>query len=102
STFGTVHENLEPWLYFFLEIVLQQSKLAVSLITDKRMETMLSKNQLAVWQYVQNKNETTIGDIVKDTGVSRPTVKQAVVKLQDLRKIEMLGLGRGARYRAIS
>lgn len=98
KTFGTDHENLEPWLSFFLEIVLQQSKLAVGLITDERVETLLSKNQLSVWQYVQNKEETTIGDIVRDTGVSRATVKQALVKLQSIGKIEMLGIGRGARY----
>jgi Fic family protein len=99
NTFGTDHENLEPWLSFFLEIVLQQSKRAVGLITDERVEIVLSKNQLTIWQYVQTKGETTIGAIVKDTGVSRATVKQAVVKLRDLNKIEMLGIGRGARYR---
>lgn len=99
KSFGTDHENIEPWLLFFLEIVLQQSKAAVHLITDERVETLLSKNQLTVWQYVQHKGEASIGDIVKDTGVARATVKQAVVKLQDLEKIEMLGVGRGARYR---
>lgn len=99
NTFGGDHEDLGPWLSFFLEIVFQQSKAAVRLITDERIETQLSKNQLAVWQYILQQEETTMGDIVRDTGVSRATVKQAVVKLQDLKKIEMLGVGRGARYR---
>ncbi|MBI5620399.1 Fic family protein [Candidatus Gottesmanbacteria bacterium] len=101
NTFGTDHESIEAWLSFFLEILLQQSELAVALITDERIEKILSKNQLAVWQYVQSKGETVIGDIVRNTGVSRPTVKQALVKLKDLEKIEMLGVGRGARYRKI-
>ncbi|MEK7141120.1 MAG: Fic family protein [Patescibacteria group bacterium] len=99
NTFGTDHENLEPWLSFFLEIVLRQSKLAVGLITDEHVEKILSKNQLAVWQYIQHTEETTIGNIVKYSGVSRATVKQALVKLQRIEKIEMLGIGRGARYR---
>lgn len=99
NTFGTDHENLETWLSFFLEIVLQQSKAAVRLITDEHVETMLSKNQLSVWQYIQDRGEASTGDIVSDTGVSRATVKQIVVKLKDLGKIEMLGVGRGARYR---
>ena len=99
KTFGTDYENLEPWLSFFLEIILQQSKLAVGLITGERVETTLSKNQLAVWQYVQHNDEITIGDIVRDTGVSRATVKQVLVKLQRVSVIEMLGIGRGARYR---
>jgi len=99
KTFGTNYENLELWLSFFLEIILQQSKLAVGLITGERVETTLSKNQLAVWQYVQHKDEITIGDIVRDTGVSRATVKQVLVKLQGVSAIEMFGIGRGARYR---
>jgi Fic family protein len=99
KTFGTDHENIEPWVSFFLEIILQQSKAAVHLMTDKRIETQLSKHQLTVWQYVQNTGETTMGDIVRDTHVSRATVKQVVVKLQKIGKIEMLGRGRGARYR---
>ena len=99
NTFGTDHENIEPWLSFFLEIVMQQSTLAVGLITDDRVEKILSKNQLAVWQYVQNISEATIGNIVTYTGISRATVKQALVKLQHIEKIEMFGIGRGARYR---
>jgi Fic family protein len=99
NTFGTEHENLDPWLSFFLDIVLEQSKRAVSLITDERSETILSKNQLAIWQYIQIKGEVAVGDIVKDTNISRATVKQSVVKLQELGKIEMLGIGKGARYR---
>lgn len=99
NTFGTDHENLEPWLSFFLEIVMQQSKRAVDLITGTRIETLLSKNQLVVWQYIQHTGETTVRDIVKNTGVSRATVKQTLVKLQAVGIIEMLGMGRGARYR---
>lgn len=99
NTFTTTHEDLEPWLSFFLEIVLQQARLAVGLITDKHMETTLSKNQLAIHRYLQSVYEATIGDIVKNTDVSRATVKQALVKLQATGTIEMLGLGRGARYR---
>jgi Fic family protein len=99
NTFGSDHENLEPWLWFFLDIVMKQSKLAINLITDERVETILSKNQLMVWQYIEKNGEVTTGIIVKDTGVSRATVKQVLVKLRDLGKIEMLGIGRGARYR---
>lgn len=99
NTFGSHYENLEPWLSFFLEIMMQQTKRAVNLITDERIETTFSKNQLTVWRYIQNKGEATIGVIVKDTNVSRATVKQALIKLQDIDNIEMLGVGRGARYR---
>jgi Fic family protein len=99
NTFGTDSENLDPWMTFFLDIVLEQSKRAVSLITEERFETILSKNQRVIWQYIQGMEEVAVGDIVKGTEISRATVKQAVVKLQELGKIEMLGSGRGSRYR---
>ena len=99
NTFGTEHENLAPWLSFFLDILIQQSKLAVALITGKHIEKILSKNQLTVWQYIQDEKETTTGDIVKNTRISRATVKQSVAKLQAMGKIELFGIGRGARYR---
>lgn len=99
NTFETNHENLEPWLSFFLKIMTQQSMLAISLIKKNHVEKILSKNQLIVWQYIQNKEEATIGNIIKDTGISRATVKQIIAKLVQLKKIEMFGIGRGARYR---
>lgn len=99
NTFGSGYENLEPWLSFFFEIMTKQTKLAVNLITDERVETSFSKNQLMIWQYIEKNREATTGIIVKDTGISRATVKQVLMKLQDLGKIEMLGIGRGARYR---
>ncbi len=101
NTLGTDTEDLQPWLLFFLEILAQQSKLAVHLISEENVEKILSSNQLAVWQYIQRAGETAIGEIVKHTGISRATVKQVVAKLQDLEKIEMLGTGRGARYRKV-
>ncbi len=98
NTFESDYEKLEPWLSFFLEIMMQQSKLAIHLITDEHMETSFSKNQLMVWQYIEKNREVATGIIVKDTGIPRATVKQTLVKLQNLGKIEMLGIGRGARY----
>lgn len=98
KTFGTKNENLESWLTFFLSICAMQAKLAVSLMGRQQIEKLLSKQQLTVWQYIQNQKEVTVGAIMKNTGISRGTVKQVIAKLQQMGHIEMLGIGRGARY----
>ena len=101
KTFKTKQENIIPWLDFFLTIFLKQSQMAVELLSKENIEKLLSKKQLAVWQYFQEIEETTTGGIIKKTEIARPTVKQALDRLLRLKKIERIGLGRGARYRKL-
>jgi len=72
-----------------------------SSISDKDLNKILSPKQLAVWQYFQEVEETTTGEIIKKTKIARPTVKQALDKLLRLKKVERIGLGRSTRYRKI-
>ena len=99
KTFKTDHEDITPWLDFFLTIFLKQSKMAVELLSKESIEKLLSVKQLAVWEYLQRVDETTTGEIVKKAKVARPTVKQVLDKLLRFKKIERIGLGRSARYR---
>lgn len=101
KTFKTKHENIIPWLDFFLSIFLKQSQMAVELLSKENIEKLLSKKQLAVWQYLQEVDETTTGEIIKKTKIARPTVKQALDKLLRLKKVERIGLGRSTRYRKL-
>ncbi|MBU2540150.1 Fic family protein [Patescibacteria group bacterium] len=101
KTFKTEKEDIVPWLDFFLEIFLKQSKMAIDLLSKENVEKLLSVKQLAVWEYLQKINETTTGEIVNNTKIARPTVKQALDKLLRLKKIERIGLGRSARYRKL-
>ncbi len=101
KTFKTDHEDITAWLDFFLTIFLKQSKMAVELLSKENIEKLLSKKQLAVWEYLQRVDETTTGEIVKKSKVARPTVKQALDKLLRLKKVERIGLGRSARYRKL-
>ncbi|MCL4360214.1 Fic family protein [Patescibacteria group bacterium] len=98
NTFGSGQEHLEPWFTFFLSVMTAQSNLAVSLLRGEQIETLLSKQQQVIWQYMQEHHEVRTGVIIKDTGIPRATVKQALVKLQHLGRIAMLGRGRGARW----
>lgn len=101
KTLDTKKENITEWLNFFLDIVLKQSQLAVELLSKENIEKILSEKQLIVWHYVQTVKETSTGDIVRNTKMARPTIKQALEVLLRLKKIERVGLGRSARYRKL-
>lgn len=101
KTFKTKRETIIPWLRFFLSVFEKQSEMAVELLSSANIEKLLSKRQLAVWQYLQKRDEATAGDIAKQTKVIRPTVNQALDKLLRLKKIERIGLGRSTRYRRL-
>lgn len=101
KTLNTSKETIIPWLDFFLEILLQQSKKAIALLSEENVEKILSVKQLTIWQYIQNVNEATPKEIVEKTKISRPTVNQVLDKLIRLKKIERLGQGRSTRYRKL-
>ncbi|MBI2409948.1 Fic family protein [Candidatus Kaiserbacteria bacterium] len=99
KTFKTQYEKATPWLEFFLNVLLAQIKEAIALLSRENIERILSPKQLAVWQYVEKSAEATPQEISKATGVSRPTVSQALTVLVRLKKVERVGQGRTTRYR---
>ncbi len=99
NTFKTKQENINAWLEFFMNTLLAQARGAVKLLTEENMETILSPNQWAVWQYLQTVEEASPGEISKKSKVARPTVNQALQKLLKMKKIARLGMGRATRYR---
>ncbi len=101
KTFNTEKENIESWLVFFLDIILQQSKMAVELLSQENIEKILSPKQLAVWKYLAVSEEATPQMIAEHAKVARPTVNQALDKLLRLKRIERIGLGRSTRYKKV-
>lgn len=93
--------DVTPWLNFFLDILLEQSKQAVDLLSKENIEKLLSPKQLAVWRYLNTVPEASPAEISIAAKVARPTINQAVDKLLRLKKIERIGLGRTTRYRKI-
>lgn len=98
KTFKTKHGNIIPWLSFFLKIIFKQSEIAVDLLSAQHIEKTLSKNQLAVWQYLRKVTEASPLNITQNAEVARPTVNQALNKLLKLKLVKRIGLGRGTRY----
>lgn len=101
KTLGTKKENITDWLDFFLGLILKQSQMAVELLSKENIEKILSEKQLIVWHYIGTVKETNTGNIMKNTKIIRPTIKQALGVLLRLKKIERVGLGRSARYRKL-
>lgn len=101
KTFKTDKENINPWLDFFLTILLKQSQMAIGLLTSENIEALLSPKQLAVWEFLQTVNEATPNEISEKANVARPTVNQVINKLLDMKKVERIGEGSGIRYRKI-
>ncbi|MBI5728371.1 MAG: Fic family protein [Candidatus Magasanikbacteria bacterium] len=101
KTIKKENEDIIPWLNFFLDIFLEQSKRAVELLSKENIEKLLSPKQLAVWKYLITVQEATPAEISEHAKVARPTINQALDKLLRLKKIERIGLGRTTRYKIL-
>ncbi len=101
KTLKANHPNIISWLNFFFSIIIEQSKMAVELLSKENIEKLLSVKQLAIWQYLQTVDEASPREIANKTKVARPTINQALDRLMRLKRIERIGLGRSTRYRRI-
>lgn len=98
KTLKTKRADISPWVNFFLDVLLTQSQMAIKLLTQTNIETILSPQQLIVWNYMKNVEQTTPKEISQETGVPRPTINQVINKLLELKMIERIGQGATTRY----
>ncbi len=98
NTFKTKKQNITYWLEFFMEVLLNQARYAIKIISKENIESVLSNKQLLVWECLQKSFEITPKQIFEQTQIARPTINQALEKLIQLKKIKRLGLGRATRY----
>lgn len=101
KTIKTKDESIIAWLEFFLDVFLQQSQLAVELLSAENVEKLFSPTQLKVWEYIQEAGLASPMEMSDKTGVPRPTVNQVLDKLLKLKRIERIGLGRATRYKKL-
>lgn len=101
KTFKSNNETIVPWLDFFLTILLKQSEMAIDLLSKENIERLLTKKQLAVWNYLDKTDSASPREISEKTKVAYPTVRQALDKLMRLKKVERLGQGRSTSYRKL-
>lgn len=101
KTLKTKTEDINPWLDFFLSIIFEQAKSAVSLLSKESIEKLFSPKQILVLEYFQTMDEVTPGELSKKLKIARPTVSQVLSRLLQFKKIERIGLGRSTRYRKV-
>ncbi len=98
-TFKSGSADITPWMRFFLNVLLTQSKQALDLLSHAQTEQLLSPQQELAWKHISKNETATPSEITKATNVPRPTVNQALRKLLRLKLIERIGSGRSTRYR---
>ncbi|MBI4975367.1 Fic family protein [Candidatus Peregrinibacteria bacterium] len=98
KSWKTNNENITPWLIFFLTILFEQTKRAISLLSSESIEHLLSEKQLEVWSYLQKHKKVTPRELQKQLKMPAPTILQVLNKLLNMKKIERIGEGRAVRY----
>ncbi len=101
KTLRTQAPDISSWVNFFLDILRTQSQMGIQLLTQTNIETILSPQQLLVWNYLAEIVEASPREISKETGVPRPTINQVINRLLALKMIERIGQGAATRYRKV-
>lgn len=96
----TNNENIGPWLNFFLDTLLIQAKKAEELMKNDNPVKLLSKRQLEVYSLF-DEEPLSVVEIKEKLNIPEQTIKQSLRRLVSLKLIEVLGLGRGTRYRKV-
>ncbi|MDQ1300015.1 MAG: hypothetical protein QG636_683 [Patescibacteria group bacterium] len=97
---GTDHEDISPWVEYFLMALLEQTKRAQAIMEEDRPEKLLSEKQKEVYQLFTEGREIGVAEVVTllEGRIERETVKQALSRLVTLKLLTRLGQGRGTRY----
>lgn len=98
ETFKAENETIAPWLNFFFSALEEQATKALAYLEEEQAEDTLSPKHYEVWKYISNKGEGGLGEIIEATGIARGTVRQALLRLVELRKVKQIGRGRATRY----
>jgi Fic family protein len=100
ATWKHDHEDITPWLMFFLSVIKSQSDQALKILAGDKIEYLLSEKQLELWQWINESGaEFTRKDAIEALGFPARTVESIIKKLVDLKRIEPLGQGKATRYR---
>lgn len=99
STIRTQNPNWQPWLTYFLRVLLQQSRsLTKKVECEKTILSNLPELSLKILDHVRQHGRATMADIVLLTGVSRNTLKEHFRLLIEKRHLVLCGKGRGSWY----
>ncbi len=100
----TDNEDITPWLNYVLDTLLTHVEKARKLMQGEHPEMFLSESQEQVLAFFHADEALSISDISKKLhgDASRETTKKILARLVELRLIELIGRGRGARYKKVT
>jgi Fic family protein len=98
----TKNENITPWLNFFLDVILEQIKKALNLLTGNENEKLLSEAQKKIYTLFVDNRELKVSEIQRIIKIPLPTIKQSVSKLVEYKLLEKNGQGPATRYKKIN
>jgi Fic family protein len=100
----TDHQNITPWVEYFLAALREQARRAKNLMDKDQPEKLLSEKQTAVFHLFDTYETLNVSDIAALLKGEMPlsTIKQAVSRLVALKLLERAGQARSSRYKKIA
>jgi len=99
----TDHEDITPWVNYLLDSLTTHAHKARKLMEGEQPEKLLSESQERILGLFKVEETLSVSDITeKIKNIGRESVKKNLARLVELRLLELVGQGRGARYRKIS
>lgn len=97
---GTDHEDIQPWVDYFLTALTEQTERARKIMDEDQPEKLLSEKQKEIYQLFIEGKEMGVAEVVTllEGRIERETIKQALSRLVKLKLLERVGQGRGTRY----
>ncbi len=98
----TDHEDVSHWVNYLLDSLITHANKARKLMEGEQPEKLLAESQEKILGLFKADESLSISDLdekVKDLG--REGIKKNLARLVELRLLELIGQGRGARYRKI-
>ncbi len=99
GTIRTENPDWQPWIIYFLQILLQQSRnLGKKVKREKIIASSLPELSLQILDHARQHGRVTMADMIKITGVSRNTLKEHFRALLRKNHLVLCGKGRGSWY----
>jgi len=99
GTIRTESPDWQPWIVYFLRILLQQSRnLAKKVEREKMILSSLAELSLQILDHAKQHGRVTMTDMIKITSVSRNTLKGHFRTLLEKNYLLLRGKGRGSWY----
>lgn len=99
----TDHQDVTPWVEYFLGALLQQTARARNVMEEDRPEKLLSEKQLEIYHLFDKNVMLSVADIdaLLKGKMPQSTIKQALSRLVKFKLLERIGQARSSRYRKI-